>query len=533
MDGYCPFEDVGGLDMWPRFTLYDIRVIGHYLGMLISFSTIALAVPFVTALACGEWGAASRYLLSMGITLVAGSALCFCRVQPGRLTRQQAMSLVGLSWIVLAFFASIPLFQSGHYATYLDALFEAVSGLTTTGASVVQDLDHISNADNMWRFVMHAIGGLGLIVVGMSLGIFGRSGGQGLFTSEGRSEHVVPNVASSARFISRISATFVAVSTIVVGFICLSMGISGDRAFLHSLWMSISAFMCAGFTPMENSIMYYHSFPLEVAVMLVMFMGVITFSLHSEVLRGRVSEFFKDTEVKAMALWLFAIAAVFALAASTSQTMSDLPALLRRDAFMIVSAATTTGFMVVTPGQLTSMMTSGAFLTIAVLMAVGGMSGSTAGGIKMQRIAMIAKSIVMQVKETLSPDSARVVVSYYHLGKRHVSPTLIREAMTVASLYAITYIAGALIAIAHGYEASQAIFDSISMASNGGLVSGVVAPGMPASLEVFFIFEMWAGRLEFLTLLALIVQIFVSLTPKKLSEWAAVKAIKRRRGDRL
>ena len=519
--------------MWQRFTLKDVRVIGHYLGMLTLFSAAAMIIPFVTAVVYREWGAASRYLLGAGIAFVAGSALRFCRVQPGKLTRQQAISVVGLAWIVLAFFAAVPLFQSGHYATYLDALFEAVSGLTTTGASVVQDLDHMSNADNMWRFVMHAIGGLGLIVVGMSLGLFGRGGGQGLFASEGRSEHVVPNVVSSARFIARVSAVFIAVSTVAVGFICLGMGLSGDRAFLHSLWISISAFMCAGFTPMENSIMYYHSFPLEMVVLLVMLMGVITFSLHSEVLRGNIREFFKDTEVKAMAAWLIVIVAVFAASASTGQIMSDLPALLRRSVFMVVSAATTTGFMVVTPAQLTGMMTSGAFLTIAVLMAVGGMSGSTAGGMKMQRIAMIAKSIVMQIKETLAPDSARVVVSYYHLGRRPVSATLIREAMTVASLYAITYIIGALVAIAHGYEASQAIFDSISMASNGGLVSGVVAPGMPVSLELFFIFEMWAGRLEFLTLLALIAQIVASLTPKKLSEWASVQAINRRRDDRL
>ena len=519
--------------MWQRFTFYDVRVIGHYLGMLVLFSTIALAFPFVLAILYGEWNAAARYLMAMGITFVAGSGLRFCRVQPGRLTRQQAIAVVGLAWIVLAFFAAIPLFQSGHYATYLDALFESVSGLTTTGASVVQDLDHLSYADNMWRFVMHAIGGLGLIVVGVSLGLFGRGGGQAMFASEGRSEHVVPNVVSSTRFIARIAAGFILVATVIVGAMSLGLGMQADRAFLQSLWVSVSAFMCAGFTPMQQSIMYYHSFPLEMIMLLTMLMGCLTFTLHSQVIRGNVRAFFQDTEVKAVVIWLLAIVVVFAASAAGGQVMSDLPALLRRSVFMVISAFTTTGFMIVTPAQLTGMMTSGAFLTIAVLMAVGGMSGSTAGGIKMQRIAMIAKSIVMQVKETLAPDSARVVVSYYHLGRRPVSANLIREAMTVASLYAITYIAGALVAIAHGYEASQAIFDSISMASNGGLVSGVVAPGMPVTLEMFFIFEMWAGRLEFLTLLALIAQIVASATPKKLSEIAAIRANNRRKDDLL
>ena len=234
-----------------------------------------------------------------------------------------------------------------------------------------------------------------------------------------------------------------------------------------------------------------------------------------------------------MCIWLIAIVLVYVSAAVAGVNMTDLPALLRRSVYMVISGFSTVGFMVVTPSQLTGMISSGAFLTLAVLMAIGGMSGSTSGGIKIQRIAMIAKSILMEVKSTLAPDSARVVVSYYHLGRRPVTSGLIREAMTVASLYAITYIIGALVAIAHGYEASQAIFDSISMASNGGLTSGVVAPGMPASLELFFIFEMWAGRLEFLTLLALIAQIVASLTPNRVSEWASVRAAERRRRDRL
>ena len=150
--------------MWQRLSLYDLRVIGHYLGVLILFTTIGLAVPLLTSIIFGEWQATERYFLTIGIFLIAGSALRFLRIQPGRLSRQQAFAITGLSWLVLAFFAALPLYWSGHYASYLDSLFEAVSGLTTTGASVVQDLDHLSYSDNMWRFMMHLMGGLGLVV---------------------------------------------------------------------------------------------------------------------------------------------------------------------------------------------------------------------------------------------------------------------------------------------------------------------------------------------------------------------------------
>ena len=209
--------------MWQRFTWYDVRVIGHYLGVLISFFSIALTIPLIVAVVCQEWEPACRYLLGFGISLILGSALRFLRIQPGRLTHQQALAVTGMSWIVLAFVAAIPLALSGHYGSYLDALFEATSGLTTTGASLVIDLEHLSYADNMWRFTMHLIGGLGLIVIALSLGIFGKST-SGLYSSEGRSEHVLPNIVNTVRLISQIALAVIGVATAVLFLLCILGG---------------------------------------------------------------------------------------------------------------------------------------------------------------------------------------------------------------------------------------------------------------------------------------------------------------------
>ncbi|MBO4351945.1 MAG: TrkH family potassium uptake protein [Eggerthellaceae bacterium] len=503
--------------MWQRLTFYDVRVIGHSLGVLILISTFGLIPPLLIAALFGEWQAASHYLLSAGIFLVAGSALRFLRVQPGRLTRQQAVAVTGLAWLVLAFFGAIPLNLSGHYAGYADALFEAVSGFTTTGASVVMDLDHLSYADNMWRFSMHLMGGLGLVVVGLSFGLFGREAAS-LFSSEGRSEHVVPNIMQTTQFILRVCIAFILISTFIVGLLCLNLGIEPARALLQSLWISISAFMTAGFVPMSQNIMYYHSFAIEVVLILVMLLGAINFTLHAEILNGRVKSFFEDSEIRYVILWLTVVVVVFAASLAVSPSFSDLPAIERRGLFMIIAAFTTTGFQNITTPQLTDTLSSGAFLIIAILMAVGACSGSTAGGIKVNRFGILGKSVITTIKETLSPDSARVVVSYHHLGRRTLRPELVREATTVLVLYGATYIIGALVGIAHGYEASQAIFESIAMASNGGITSGIVVPGMSRSLELFYLFEMWAGRLEFVTLIALIIQIVVSATPKAVSD---------------
>ena len=501
--------------MWQRFSLYDLRVIGHYLGTLTQLFAALMAVPFITALVFQEWEPAERYLLGIGIALVVGTLLQFLRIEPGRLGRRQALAVTGFAWIVLAFFASVPLFLSGHYATYMDALFDGVSGLTTTGATVALDIDHFSNADNMFRFMMHLVGGLGLIVVALSLGIFGKRSGSSLYTAEGRSEHVVPNVVQTTQLILRITLVIIFIAAVVLTALCISIGMEPVRAVLQSIWLAISAFNTGGFAPMAESVSSYHSIPIEVFLMLLMILGSISFVVHAEVWKGRLQSFFGDIEIRTMLIWLLVMTVVVAASLSASALFSDLPAMIRRGLFMVVSAFSTTGFQNVTTNQLTTVFSSGAFLALALIAAVGGSAGSTAGGVKLHRVGIIFKSIVSTVKEAVSPSSARVVVSYNHLGRRVLSSDAVKEAMTVFVLFVITYSVGALVGIAHGYEASQAIMESVSMTSNGGIITGIVTPGMSPSLEAFYIFQMWAGRLEFVTLLAVLAEIIASLAPRK------------------
>lgn len=496
--------------MWQRFTWYDVRVIGHYLGVLISFFTIALAVPLVVAVIFQEWEPACRYLLAIGISLIVGSALQFMRIQPGRLTHQQALAVTGLSWIVLAFVAAVPLALSGHYGSYLDALFEATSGLTTTGASLVVDLEHISYADNMWRFTMHLIGGLGLIVIALSLGLFGKAT-SGLYSSEGRSEHVLPNIVNTVRLISQIALGVIGAAAVVLFIFCLLGGFEPVRAFFNALWVAISGFTTAGFAPTSQSVMYYHSFALEVVCILLMLLGAVNFALFVKIRQGETTSFFKDYEIRTGVVWMVVATVVLMLSLCASGGFSDIMALLRRGVFMVVSASTTTGLQTVTNNQMTTIFSSGAFLVLAILMAVGGSSGSTAGGMKFSRLGLIAKSMVSTVKETLSPGTARVSVRYFHLGKKVLTTEMAKLALTVSALFVFTYLVGALVGIAHGYDALSAIFESVAMASNGGLSSGIITQGMPPLLEGVYILEMWAGRLEFVTLIALIVKVVVSV----------------------
>lgn len=500
--------------MWPRFRLHDLHIIAHYLGALILLVGAAMLIPLAVACVMQDWQIAFHYLIGIGTALIVGSILRMFKIAPSRLDRRQAIAVTGLAWIVAAVIAAIPLWLSGHYVSFLDAFFEGVSGITATGLSMIQDVDHLSTADNMWRFCLQFIGGQGVVVIALSLGLFAK-GGPSLYNAEGRDEHVLPGIKQTARFIWTFSFMVISAGTIILMIVAMVIGIEPLRAFFHGLWITIGSYDTGGFNPQSTSMMYYHSWAFEVFAMLLMFLGAINFTLYGEIRKGRWVEVFKNIETKTLALWTTFMVAIFIAALCAGEYLTDYSALLRRGIFTIVSATTNSGYQVLTNNQMTTMLTSGAFFMIALAMSIGGSAGSTAGGIKAMRVGIIVKAIVAKIKSVLSPDSARITSTYYHAGKRPLTNELVSSAMVIAALYVITYIVGALVGIAAGYDAIPAIFESISATSNAGLSSGIIAPEAPVFMKVVYILQMWMGRLEFLTLLALLVSIFVSVKPRK------------------
>ncbi|WP_283169899.1 TrkH family potassium uptake protein [Curtanaerobium respiraculi] len=502
--------------MWQRFSFYDFRVIGHYLGVLLFFTGLMMLIPLSVALALGEYEPAQRYLMSMGIGICVGSLLRMLRIAPGKLSRQQAVAVTSFAWLVVGFMAAVPLALSSHYASVLDAVFDAVSLVTTTGVSIASNPDHISYADNMWRFSLSYAGGLGLIVVAMSFGLFGPSSGHpSLYESEGRSEHVLPNVVQTAQFILKFSSSIVGLAAIVLAIVLALHGVDPLRSAFHGLWLAITSFMTTGLTPQSLGVAYYHSVGIEFVLMILMVLGSINFGLQSEVLRGRVKAFMRDIEVHAGVAWVAGTLIVFICALAGSELMNNLPAMMRTGLFTLIAASTTCGLSVVSSNQLTTVFPSGALLVLALAMAVGGSSGSTAGGIKLRRIAIIGKSAFETMKSTASPESARIVTNYYHIGRHRLDGPEVKEAMTVFIMFVAVYIIGALAGIAMGYDAVAAVSESVAMASNGGISSGIADSSAPVLLKIIYIAEMWAGRLEFVTFLAVFIKIFASVRPRR------------------
>ena len=500
--------------MWYRFNRDDVRIIAHYLGLLMMTFGAIMAVPLTVSIIYAEWAVTSHYLFGMGVALVFGTLLRLAKIEPQSIKTKHAIAITGMIWIIGAVLAAVPLYLSGHYANFLDAVFEGVSGLTATGLSLAQDVDHMSMADNMWRFTMQFVGGQGVVVVALSLGIFTRTGNK-LYTSEAREDSVVPNVKKTARFILQFSTAAVIIGTIVSTIILVFIGVEPLRGFFHGLWITIGAYDTGGFAPVSLSLIPYHSWPLEVVAMVFMMLGAISFAVVAQVHKGNWREFVRDIEVRTLALWTVGMVVVFVAALAAGNFLTEYAGLLRRGIFTIISATTNTGFQVLTNTQITALLPSGALLLLVVSMAIGGSSASTAGGIKALRVGLVFKGIGLHVRRILQPRSAQVTSYYNHIGRHQLTPELLSAALVIAALYVISYVLGILVGIAYGYEALHATFESISAASNVGLSSGIVQVGMPVPLEIFYMLQMWFGRLEFITLLALFAGLFASLLPRR------------------
>ena len=500
-----------------RLDIDDWRVICHYLGALILLMAGLMLIPLVLALFLGENEAVVNFILSCGITGICGSILLFCKVERGNMSWRQALVIVGLAWLVLSFFGSIPLWISGHYARFLDAFFEGVSALTASGLTLVVDVDHMAMSVNTWRFIMHLTGGIGVLVIAVALGVFGSGAGvAALYQAEGRNDHVLPEIKQTSRFIAKVSGVIIVSGFIACVIPLLLKGMSPLRAFINSFWVTSSAYATGGMVAQSSGIMFYHSWPLEVITIFLMFFGTVNFLLYGDLWQGSIKSFFKDIEIRTLVLWiaLLVVLMMFALMGSASY-FKDVFSMLRRVLYLVLSAATNTGFTTTYSGQILYAMSSGAFFIVILAMMVGGSASSTTGGIKALRVGIIVKTLIQTVREALAPDRARPRTFFYHQGRQLLSPELASSAMTIFLLYMVTFAIGSVLGIAHGYDVLPSIFESVSAASNAGLSAGIVQPSMPIGLELFYMAQMWLGRLEFIALFAMFIQIATSFVYKR------------------
>ncbi|MDR1997454.1 MAG: TrkH family potassium uptake protein [Candidatus Margulisbacteria bacterium] len=484
--------------------LEDHKIVGFYLGTVLVGLGAAMGIPLLTALCFREWNPLLDYSLSGAITLSLGFALrlsCFTKKEIGWL---HGLTVAALSWLVAALMAALPLYFSGGFGSYLDALFEAMNALATAGFSLVRDLDHLAVAHNMWRHLLMLLGGQGIVVIALSMLVRAGAGGFKLYAGEGRDERILPNILHTARFICLISSLFLVLGTAVLALILWSEGLPPVKALLHGLWLFMAGFHTGGFTPQTQSILYYHSWRLELALLGLIILGIFNFHLHYAVLSGDKKELRRNIELNIFFLSVLLGAFLVFWALIQRQVYPGLLAMFRKGSFLLISAHTSTGYTTLYPAQLFREWGQLALLALMTAMSLGGSVCSTAGGIKILRLGLIGKALRQDVQRLLLPDNAVLAEKYHHIKDAFLNDKIVRGAALITLLYLAVFLLGAVAGVCYGYPFFAALFESISATSNTGLSCGIINPALPAGLKIIYLLQIWAGRLEFIAIFGLL-----------------------------
>jgi len=484
-----------------RPALDDHRSIANDLGRIIGVLAIAALAPLAWAIGKGEWASAGTFVLLIGLTVA--TAAFADRIVPVRkrtVNWSHGMVVAALTWLVVPAYSTVPLWMSGYYGRWIDSYFDAMSGLTTTGLSLVQDVDHMPESVNLWRHMLQFLGGQGIVLA--ALMFLAGSGALSLFEGEGREHRMFPNVRTTARFIWMVSAAHALIGiTILTVDGAAGQGFGVERAFFHAITVFMAAFDTGGFSPMSTSIAYYDSVVFEAIVGVLMIAGAMSFGLHHAIWHRRTGG--GNIEVRTILTTLGITVGVTVVGLVSTGFLKDPYSLVRIGLFHVLSAHSGTGFATISTHDLASW--SGlAFAGVAIAMALGGMSSSTAGGVKALRVAVAVRAMADTVREALLPDGAVVGRTYRHHGTRRLTPMLTRSVFAISLLYVALYLSGAFVALAYGYDLQPALFESISASAAVGLSVGITNPTMPVLLEIVYILQMWIGRLEFIAIAALI-----------------------------
>ncbi|MEW6669429.1 MAG: TrkH family potassium uptake protein [Thermodesulfobacteriota bacterium] len=441
----------------------------------------------------GEVVNALSFVAPAGCLGLAGLLLkrLFPRASNVTLSIQEGGVIVLISWVVVILFSAWPL-MAVLRLPFSRALFESVSGWTTTGLSVV-DVTKAGPMVLFWRSTMQLAGGAGLAIIMMSA-IAGPTG-VGVSAAEGRGDQLVPNVRRSARLVLIIYTCYAGIGTIAYW----AAGMSVFDAFNHSF----AAVSTGGFSTRADSIGSWDSAAIEAVSLPLMVLGNLSFVTAWFLWRGRLKAVVCNGEVRLMAA-LIPLSAATVFVFTCRGLYPAFSKAFRVAIFETVTALTTTGFSTVSYGKWNAF---GMFVLI-VLMLVGGGTCSTAGGIKQFRIYLLWKLLIWELKRSLMPRSVVMERPIWEGNRRvFVDDARVRQVGVFVFLYLLTYMLGTLILCASGYSLQESLFEFASAIGTVGLSIGVTSIDMPDVALWAETFAMFLGRLEFLVIFTSLIKL--------------------------
>ncbi len=493
----------------------DYKVIGHYLGKIIIGLGLLMVIPLVIAAAYSELEPVVDYLLSVSVALFLGALLAGACHTDKDLATGHAMCVAALSWLVAMVISAIPLYLSGHYASYLDACFETMSGYATTGLSLAKDMDSMAYAHNFWRHLTMFVGGQGIVVIALTFLFRGTAGAFRIYVGEARDEKILPNVIHTARFIWLVSIVYMALGAAALSISAVMGGLPPGKAIFDSVCIFMAAWDTGGFTPQSQNILFYHNFSLEIITIVIMLLGSMNFALHYVVWTGNRKELYKNIEIITLFISVVVTLSVTAWGFFGHDIYGGAMAFFRKVFYQLISGHTGTGYSTIYPGQFVNEWGPLAMLGVTIAMAIGGSMCSTTGAIKVLRLGILYKALRQDIKKILLPESAVAVQKFHHIKDIILEDRHVRISAIILVSYLGLYMLGTLVGMLYGYPLSEAAFESVSAAANVGLSCGITSPSMPTALKITYIFQMWAGRLEFIAIFALGGMIIAALKGKR------------------
>lgn len=476
----------------------NFRPVFYTLGILLTILSIMMLLPALVDYAHNDndWHAFTTAQITtafVGISLILST-----RENDFRLNIRQAFLMTVMGWVVLAGFAALPFCFSQMSLSYTDAYFESMSGLTTTGSTVITHLNNAPSGLLLWRQILHALGGMGVIIMAMAILPFLQVGGMQLFKSGAvEIEKIMPSAM-------QIGAGLVFVYMTMIFFFSTFLYIAGMTPF-DALSHAVSAVSTGGFANYDLSIGHFNDNLIELILIGGMLAGSLPFILYLRALKGSWKSLFTDSQVK-----VFLAIVLIAIAVQTLNVMfathQSFTSALRQSAFAMVSIITTTGF---TTTDYSAWGAFGACLAV-FLMVVGGCSCSTTGGIKVFRFQVLFSVATVQFKKLLEPNG--VFLARFN-GAVIQAPTLI-SIMGFFFLFFLCYAILTLAVLATGVDSTTALSGTLASITNVGPgVGAVIGPSgnyasLPDTAKWLFSLAMLVGRLEVFTVLVLLTPYF-------------------------
>ena len=473
------------------------RAILRVLGFIILVTGVAMLPCLLVAWIDGSRDV-TAFLASAAAPILLGITLLAMTPGAADLRVRDGFAVVTFGWIAAACFGAMPFYLS-HATNLPGALFESMSGFTTTGSSVIADVESLSHALLLWRSAIQWMGGMGIVVLSIAVLPLLGVGGMQLFKAEvpgPTTDRLTPRIQSAA---TALWVVYLGITVAETVFLRL-----GGMGWFGAICHSFTTVSTGGFSTRNTSIAAYNSAYIETVVIVFMFLSGINFSLHLGLRRLRIGRFLRDEEVR-----LYTVIVILAIAALTVSLMAKsgetLGMAIRHAAFQTVSILTTTGFATAD----FHIWGHGAQILLFFLMFLGACAGSTAGGAKLMRVIILARNAFRTARQEVHP---RGIYRIRYNGQV-IPDDIVMRIQGFFLLYIFIFLFMAVCLGAMGVDPETALGASIATLSNIGPGLGEVGPAstfasIPDAGKILLFFNMLLGRLELYTVLVLFMPMF-------------------------